>query len=72
MESGRCQQQDWDDSIEPTRDYVGGKRERGEVMVIVVKGITREALSFDYERTRLSWSRRLYCGGPVRNCLRKE
>jgi hypothetical protein len=72
MGTGRCQQQDWDDSIERTRDCGGGKRERGEEMTIVVKGITREALYFDYEKTRLTWSRRLYCGGPVRNCLTKE
>lgn len=52
MGTGRCQQQDWDDWIELTRDCGGGKRERGEEMEIVVKGIAK-ALYYDCERTRL-------------------
>jgi hypothetical protein len=35
-------------------------------METVVKGITRDELSFDCERARLMYSRRLYCGGQVR------
>ena len=41
-------------------------------MEIVVKGITREPLCFECELMKPRGSRRLYRGGPVRNCLMME
>jgi len=38
-------------------------------MEIVVRGTTKQERYFDCERTKARYSRRLYCGAPVRKGL---